>query len=142
MFFASKLLFTGLCVLTIVVPSVMDLNATHLTNPLWPPHARFHWALNFLSTTVLNGLALFLLWGSYPDRDSVLVTWVVGLAPVLFWGLFFPALLLPGTGTWPDGVVPPPTFPALLKRLHPNVLIAGTITVLAGLGIWLDLARR
>ncbi len=142
MFFASKIIFTALCLITIIVPSIMDLNSTHMTNPAWPAHARLHWAISYFSTTVINLLALYLLWGSYAEKDAMLVTWFAGLAPVFFWGMFFPALLLPGTGTWPDGVVPPTSFPKLFLKIHPNFILSVLITVLAGVGIWLDLSKR
>lgn len=41
---------TVLSVFTIFITSVMDLNETHMTNPLWPPHARFRWAVQYFST--------------------------------------------------------------------------------------------
>src|SRR5215470_3488243 len=77
--------------IAVFIPSVMDLNKTHLTNPLWKPHARFHGAVLYLSTTLIQCIALFLLWGNYSDKKSILVTWFAGLSPIFFWGMFLPA---------------------------------------------------
>jgi len=39
-----------------------DFNATHATNPLWTPHARFHVVWQVLSYTGIALIALGLLW--------------------------------------------------------------------------------
>ncbi len=118
----SRTLLTLGALFTIVVPSAMDLNSTHMTNPLWPAHARFHWAVGYLSIIQINLLALYLLWGNHAWRGSRLSVLLTAVSPVLFWGNFFPALLLPGTSSWPDGVTP-------FASLAPNVIMAGVITM-------------
>ena len=142
MMLTSKIIFTILCSITIAIPSIMDLNKTHMTNPHWTPHARLHWAIQYLSITVIQCLALYLLWGNYVDKNSILVTWFAGLAPILFWGMFIPALLFPGTSTWPDGVEPPKNFPDIFKKMHPNMLLSVVISLLSVIGILLDLRSR
>ncbi len=54
------------------VPAIADLNETHLFNPLWSEHARFHgaWSLAFAA-----GIALFLVW----VRDDVFLPIAFGL---------------------------------------------------------------
>ena len=139
----SRVIFTILCLLTIVIPTIMDLNHTHMTNPQWTPHARLHWAVQYLSITVIQGIALYLLWGNYADKNSILITWFAGLAPLFFWGMFIPALLFfPGTGTWPDGVEPPKNFPDVFKKIHPNMILSIVISVASVVAIVLDLRRR
>jgi hypothetical protein len=138
----SKIILTILCSATIIIPTIMDLNNTHMTNVQWKPHARLHWAIQYLSITLIQCIAIYLLWGNYADKNSVLVTWFTGLAPIFFWGMFIPALLFPGTGTWPDGVEAPTGFPELLKRIHPNMILSVVITVAAIAAIFLDLKRR
>lgn len=138
----SKIIFTVLCAATIIIPSVMDLNKTHMTNPQWEPHARLHWAIQYLSITSIQFIALFLLWGTYKDNNSILVTWFAGLAPLFFWGMFIPALLFPGTGTWPDGVVPPDSFPEVFKKIHPNLILSVIISLASLVGIVLDLKSK
>jgi hypothetical protein len=142
MLLSSKIIFTILCSITIIVPSVMDLNATHMTNPQWQPHARLHWAIQYLSTTLIQCIALYLLWGNYADKNSILITWFAGLAPIFFWGMFIPAMLFPGTSTWPDGITPPRSFPEIFKKIHPNMILSVLISVAAIVGIFLDLKKR
>jgi hypothetical protein len=142
MLLSSKIIFTVLCSITIIIPSIMDLNATHMTNTKWTPHARLHWAIQYLSITFIQCIALYLLWGNYADKNSVLVTWFAGLAPIFFWGMFIPALLFPGTGTWPDGIEPPISFPEIFKKIHPNLILSVIISLTSAIGILLDLKSR
>lgn len=127
----AKIIITFCAIVTIFIPSLMDLNSTHMTNPLWAPHARFHWSIQWYSITALNIIALYLLWGRYKDAGSRLATIIAALSPILFWGSFFPSLFMPGTSPWPDGMTPFSTIP-------PNVYIAALITFLCGLAIWID----
>mgnify|MGYP001794053049 CR=1 FL=1 len=57
------------------VPAIADLNETHLFNPLWSEHARFHgaWFLAFAAGIAL--IALFLVW----VRDDVFLPIAFGL---------------------------------------------------------------
>jgi len=48
---------------------------------------------------------------------------LIGGSPLLFWGMFIPALLMPGTSTAPDGISIPGNFPAFFTTYHPNFLI-------------------
>ncbi len=131
----GKYILSFCALVTIILPAVMDLNSTHMTNPLWAPHARFHWSIQWYSITMLNGIALYLLWGKYEGAGSRLAIVMAGLAPILFWGNFFPSLLMPGTSPWPDGV-------DRFAAVPPNVFVAGFITFLSAFGIWLANTRK
>lgn len=58
----SRLLLTGAAVGTIAGTGWADLNRTHVVNPDWPPHARFHSAAGWGSIVGSQMLALWLLW--------------------------------------------------------------------------------
>lgn len=132
---AAKILIAIAIVLTIVIPSIMDLNSTHMTNPLWPPHARFHWSIQWYSMTILNCMALFLVCGKYKENHTYLATIIAFSSPILFWGMFFPSLLMPGTSPWPDGVEP-------FMYLPPNIFLAICIVVMCIFGGWLELRAK
>ena len=136
----AKLIFSVLAAVTVIVPTIADLNATHLTNPRWPPHARFHAAVLYLGTTLLNLGVLYLLWGSYPGQDSTLVAWIAAWGPLSFWGMFLPALCFPGVSTWPDGITPPANFPVILTKIHPNVILALLVTLFSVVALVLALS--
>lgn len=125
------LIMSGISIFTMIIMSVMDLNETHMTNPLWSPHARFHWAIQYFSAMLICILALCLIWASYSEKGGKLSILFIGLSPLFFWGMFFPALLMPGTGTWPDGVVPPKGFPEIFKTIHPNLIMACILSIVS-----------
>ena len=142
MLFASKIIFTCLCLFTVGMNSGFGLNKTHATNPLWPPHARFHFASEFMNVAFVQCAALFLVWGNYPDKGSELATWVTGLALIAFWGTFIPASLWPGARPWIDGRPVPKYLPPFFKRYAPPLWISAAVCLLAGFGIWLDVNSR
>lgn len=78
---------------TVLVVAVADVfSPTHLFNPEWPPHARFHNAMQFSTLLLLSGVSL---WGL--SRGQHLVA---ALAPATFWPGLFMALPAPGTSVY------------------------------------------
>jgi hypothetical protein len=53
------LCFTGL--FTLISPYVADWNATHIYNPRWPPHAKFHNAQTMVLGAFMGMLTLYCL---------------------------------------------------------------------------------
>src|SRR3954462_7827511 len=83
----------ALALTTAVSGFVADWNRTHLFNPAWPPHARFHDAMTIALGTGLGGSALYLLREGADRREVAL-----GAAlPALFWGSMGAAFAFPGT---------------------------------------------
>ena len=103
----SRLILSGAAIGTIIGTGRADLNATHVFNPAWPPHARFHNATGW----VLTGsqlLALWLLWRpgqQARDRDTSVTT--AALLSAIAWVPFFPALAVSGADVEDD--FPPPS---------------------------------
>lgn len=65
-----------------LVPALADLNETHLFNPLWSEHARFHGAWFLAFGAGVAGTALFLIW----FRDEIFVPITLGLMFAMgFW---------------------------------------------------------
>lgn len=120
----AQLILTLPALVTAILPAVMDFNPSHQLNEAWPPHARYHGAI-LLSANVMAGLiSLWLLWGAKGgDAASRLRT--AALLPGLLWGAFFPALLAPGTSTWPDGTAKVEALP-----FAGNLILAGLMVVL------------
>jgi hypothetical protein len=83
-------LVTTVAVLTSFLAYVFDWNETHVYNPNWPPHAKFHNAQTLLLGTLLGMLSLVLLWGKHDLRSAVLTC-------SLYWLAQLGSLAFPGT---------------------------------------------
>ncbi len=60
----AKILVTLVAVATGLGPMRADFNATHATNPLWTPHARFHVVWQVLCQAGIALFVLYLVWGA------------------------------------------------------------------------------
>ncbi|MBL3549032.1 hypothetical protein J2787_000164 [Chryseobacterium rhizosphaerae] len=114
----GKVLVTLVALVTLFGAYIADWNHTHIFNPRWPPHAKFHNAQTMLFGAVLGLLSLWFLWVQKGDR------WVVFRLSIIFASLYWitqaMSILFPGTalfdpefsypGQWPvqfilDGVM-------------------------------------
>ncbi len=109
-----------------------DWNHTHIYNPHWPPHAKFHNAQTMLLGTALGLLALWVLWGRRADAGLRLQ-----LATVLasfYWLTQMGATLFPGTALADPEFTYPGQPPA---QLIVDVVMLGLLLV----GYLLEAAR-
>ena len=135
----GRIVLTTVLVDTGLVSTIVDWNSSHLFNPTWPPHARFH---DVAMLNLLNGvciLALWLMWRRSAEPEVGVR--VAALIPIIFWGAFFyTTILIPGTSlkATADEFVPSLAgFP-----LYPNVIVASINVVLSALGYWLYRSGR
>lgn len=91
----GKILITIVALYSAFGSYIFDWNHTHIYNPNWPPHAKFHNAQTMLLGTCLGLFALWSLWifkGSKLDKlriSTVLAS--------LYWITQAGAALFPGT---------------------------------------------
>ena len=83
---APRILFTLIAVAIAIGPMVADFNRTHATNPLWPPHARFHVVWQVLSQAGVSAVILYLLW--VPSAAYGTHIWLAALLNYV-WGASF-----------------------------------------------------
>jgi hypothetical protein len=74
---------------------IFDWNKTHIFNPNWPPHAKFHNAQDMLLGTMMGLLALWILWAGKGEKFTMLRITV--LLSSFYWLTQFGALFFPGT---------------------------------------------
>ena len=120
---AQVLLTVG--VLEFFGPILRDTSSTHLFNPSWVGHARFHlaWALVFMG---LSGLCnLYLIWFRRPRSISNLyLSWVWQACNIFgFWG----ASLLEATY---GGSIVDPEFHLTILGLNENVFAFVVLTTI------------
>lgn len=93
--------------LTAVGGFAADWNRTHLFNPAWPPHARFHDAQTISLSALLGTGGLFFLRRGGDERDLALGA----LLPALFWVSLGASFRFPGA----EGLQA--EFPELVPRV-------------------------
>ena len=80
----SRLILSGAAIGTIIGTGRADLNSTHVFNPAWPPHARFHNATGWGTVAGSQLLALWLLWRpgqQASDHDTAVTGQFLGQHP-------------------------------------------------------------
>lgn len=117
-----------------VVSTAVDWNTTHLFNPAWHPHARFHDALFLLMLDTMSLVALWLLWRQSKEPEVGLK--VAALFSAAVWTPFFYIeALIPGTSLLAADNVP------VLKvggmTFAPNLIIAAVLCLLTIIAYWL-----
>jgi hypothetical protein len=80
-------------VVTALSPYAADMNKTHMYNPKWSPHAKYHTAQTMLLGSLLGLSSLYFLWRKRGDQRLQLQ--VSALLASLFWisqagSIFFP----------------------------------------------------
>lgn len=129
----GRLLLSAIAIFAAVGSFVADWNGTHMFNPNWSPHAKFHGAQTLASATILALLAIFFLWRRSGDRQTN------SLAAVLFAGTYFwtqaAAVFFPGVA-WID-----PEFldadQSLTRFPPPQLIMDAVVTAMVLLSAWL-----
>ena len=128
---SGRALLTGADVGTIIGPIVADWNDSHIFNQHWPSHARFHGVVSLGTAAALSAYGVWRLWAPSPERGAGRD--IAAAVPLAYWGSFFPAALVKGTG-----VEDPPHLLARVVGLPINMFIATIISALTLSGWLLD----
>lgn len=96
-----KSLSTGKILITLVAiwaafgSYIFDWNKTHIYNPNWPPHAKFHNAQTMLLGTVIGLLSLWIIW--YQKMDTLYKLRMAAILASFYWITQAGAITFPGT---------------------------------------------
>lgn len=121
----ARAVLTVIAVVLFFGPLLRDSNASHLTNPDWPGHARLHfmWAISFM---FCSGLAnLYYLWLRPLGLGALRLCWVWQATSLL--GGFWTAVVLADLY---GGTIRDPEHHATLLGVNENVLVFGALAVL------------
>lgn len=91
----GKILTSTAAVLPAAGAFVADWNETHVYNPKWTPHAKFHNAQTICMSVSLAAMSLWASWRPGPDRRSSL-RWAT-ICGALFWYTLVPSFFFPGS---------------------------------------------
>jgi hypothetical protein len=97
-FTSGRILFTLIAVFNAVSPFLADWNETHIYNPAWPPHAKFHNAQTMAMAVLLALATLYFVWSS---RDSQRIVLPAAVTGGLYWLSQALGFLFPGVA-WTD----------------------------------------
>lgn len=135
----SRILLSVVLISTAVVSVAVDWNATHIFNPEWHPHAKFHDVVMLWLLSGMSIVALWLLWRRTTEPD--LAYTFAMLVPVIFWSpFFFVTLVIPGTSLQANLQEAPPIVAGI--PIYPNVAVAAVSVILALVGYGLYRTSR
>jgi hypothetical protein len=121
-----------------MIPALVDLNATHATNPLWTGHARFHVVWQVSSYVCIGLISLALIWGPGPAHTGRL--WLASLLAAAAYTGFYTAVVtkrMYGGANFDANGVPPVHVTLLGKKLalDANITIFTVTSLLLVIGI-------
>ena len=126
---AGRVLLTAVSLLTSFGPYAADFNKTHIYNPRWPPHAKFHTGQTMSMGFCLGLLTIYYTWRRSPDpRDSLNTASLIGS---LYWITQLSAILYPGTA----GMDPE------FGEGFPQLWLSTGFMGIVGAGYWLESTR-
>ena len=107
-----------------------DFNRTHLFNPRWPPHARFHDGQTMAEGVLVGLTSLYFAWRKSGDpRTNAVAATIAG--GTLYWSQAA-ANLFPGVGwTDPDLLKPAETMDQVAPQLYLDAVMT-LVTLFAG----------
>jgi hypothetical protein len=130
----GKLVLSFVLVVGAVVATAVDWNTTHLFNPAWHPHARFHDAMYLLFLDATSLLVLWLLWRR--STEPTLGVTVAALFLAAAWTPFFYIEpLIPGTSMLASDEMPVLKMAGM--SFPPNQIVAAVLVLLTIVGYWL-----
>ncbi|WP_157545409.1 DUF6640 family protein [Microtetraspora fusca] len=125
----GRLLVTAAVLGTGISHALADLNRTHVFNPRWTPHARFHAASAIVTDLGWTIAGVWLLWRSGTRREQDLALKVAALHPIFSYAPFFVAVTLPGA----EAEDKPGQIPRV-AGVPVNLFVAGVASGLSALG--------
>lgn len=127
----SQLIFSVIGVTLPLAAHKADMNHTHIYNPRWPPHARFHNGQTLSMSILLGGLTTFLAW--MPSSDVPTMIWAVAASASLYFISQSMAILYPNTSYF-DPEFKPQTVRGVPLVVVIDVVCLSAIVVASWLG--------
>jgi hypothetical protein len=133
---SSRVLFTFLGLILVIGAHVADYNGTHMKNPAWPPHAKFHGGQTLMFSIMLGALTAFFAWRRTTDRVTTVLATTALCA--VYWTTQAGAILYPGTAFFDPQFDTPGAHPF---GVPVQILLEVVALSLTALAAWLALRR-
>ena len=111
---------------------IFDWNETHIYNPAWPPHAKFHNAQTMLLGTVIGLTSLWIIW--YQKTETLYKLRTASLLASFYWITQAGAITFPGTALHDPQFSRPGQAPA-------QIIVDVVMLVMLATGYLLELTR-
>jgi len=131
---SSRLIFTALGIFVAVGSHLADYNKTHIFNPRWTQHAKFHDGQTLMFSILLAALSIFFAWRKTTDRVNAVLA-AAGFAAI-YWVTQAGAILYPGTAAFDPEFVTPWSY---ILGLPLQMYIEIVCLVLTGIATWFAL---
>ena len=128
----SRLIFTAIGVTLPIAAHLADMNKTHIYNPHWPPHAKFHNGQTLSMSVVLGGLTTFLAW--WPSSNVPGMVAAAAGAASLYFISQSTAILYPNTAYF-DPEFKPLTVRGIPLAVVMDVVYLSAVVVASWLGL-------
>ena len=126
----GKLLISLVAIFTAVSPYLADWNETHIYNPLWLPHAKFHNAQTMVLGALLGLLSIYCWWLRRATTNKEKLNQGAVLAS-LYWLAQLPAAFFPGVALSDPGGVKMPVFLGVeFNQLTLNITVIFPLLIL------------
>lgn len=121
----GRIIISFIGLFTMISPYLADWNITHIYNPAWPPHAKFHNAQTMVLGAFLGSLTLYSLWFRKGIAERQILKEATLLSS-LYWLAQLPAILFPGTKLIDPGIkniVMPVVFGVQFNQIVMNLTV-------------------
>jgi len=133
---ASRLLYTFIGVTIPIGSFWADYNETHIFNPNWPPHAKFHGGQTLSMSVLLGLMTIVFAWRKTGDLTSAVIA-ASGFA-ALYWISQGAAILYPGTAFFDPQFITANSYPlGIALQCYIEIANLGLVV----LATWLALRR-
>lgn len=119
-----------------IVPPIIDYSQSHVLNPGWPPHARFHMVWLLVSNLLISASALFLLFKHIPRVPGTRIAGLISLCVYL--GFFTSAITMNAYG---GSLSDANAVPEILG-IDANLFVFTPLTIMLIAGIYLSFSAR
>lgn len=134
----APFLISLVAIATGIGPMFADFNKTHATNPLWPPHARFHVVWQVLAQAVISAFILYILWVATFDGHVLMACLLNFNWGVTFYATLFSMKMFGGALSDVNGI-PPFRFNigGQVRKVDTNLFIGTILMTLNGVALLL-----
>jgi hypothetical protein len=139
---SSRLIFSILAILLPVGSHLADYNKTHIFNPRWTPHAKFHGGQTLMFSILLGILSAFFAWRRTTDRTNLV--WAASGFAAIYWLTQAGAIFYPGAAAFdPEFVTKNSYFLGLAQQNYIEMIFLFFVAVAAWLALkpnakWVD----